>query len=381
MSFLAQKRSKILLHKEGTNAKTPEVKNSGNFYYKEMAKLTGSGGWSVNFVDKKSFLDQEGRRILETPVGYQPSIRTAIEFYANDYKKRASGIFMECAKGHPFTTTIRMRTYTNKEFWARAVGRPVYNNYNEVIGIQGVFQDVNDAKIKEFRLLKSLKIIESQNSKLHNFANVIRHSLHSHSSNLQMSLELLKDTDDCAEKEELLQGINEISENIATTLEHLSELGAIQNKATKAKEMVHFDTVLKHVKNKLRITLIDTRTEIYTDFTEVPEIMYIPSCLESILENLITNAIKYRSPERNPVIEIYSYTENEEKFLMVKDNGAGIDLEKYGKRIFNFYQTFHSNKDAEGVGLFLIKNKIESLQGTITVKSSVDNGTTFTIRF
>jgi light-regulated signal transduction histidine kinase (bacteriophytochrome) len=145
--------------------------------------------------------------------------------------------------------------------------------------------------------------------------------------------------------------------------------------------MVFFEKVLENVKSTLRRTLVDTRSEIFTDFSEVPSIAYIPSYLESILVNLITNAIKYRHPERSPVIEIYTYIENDSTFLMVKDNGVGIDLEKYGNRIFHIYQTFHNHKDAEGVGLFLVRNKIESLQGSIAVQSEVDKGSTFTIRF
>ncbi len=381
MSFLAQKRSRILLQNKNTDTKISNAPEPDNFYYKEIALLTGAGGWSVNFEEKSSFLDPESRRILEIPEEYHPSLRTALDFYAPDHKEKAAGIFMECSQGHPFTTTIKMQTYNGREFWAHATGKSIYNNRNEVVGLQGVFQDINDDKIKELRLLKSLKIIESQNEKLNNFAEVVTHCLRSHSGNLQMALELLKDTEDLTEKEELCEGLNEISENIANTIGHLTELSVIQRKTAETKEMVNFDAVLKQVQSKLRITLLDTRTEIFTDFTEVPEIKYIPSYLESILLNLITNAIKYRSPERSPMIEIYSYTENEDNFLMVKDNGMGIDLEKYGNRIFNIYQTFHSNKNSEGVGLFLIRNKIESLQGTISVNSCVDKGTTFTIRF
>ncbi|MBT8262212.1 MAG: PAS domain-containing sensor histidine kinase [Bacteroidia bacterium] len=382
MNFLAQKRSRILSQNNiSQKSLPPDTASPENFYYREIAKLTGSGGWSVNFREKKSFLDSESKRILETPKDFNPSLRSALDFYAPDYKDRAAAIFMECSEGHSFSTTLKMQTYTKKEFWARAIGRPIFDEYGEVIGIQGIFQDISDDKQKEIELLKSLKIIESQNTKLNNFANIITHSLRSHSSNLQMTLHLLKDATDSADKKELTQGLHQISESIATTVGHLAELGSIQTKAQEPKEMVFFEKSLENVKNTIRRTLTDTRSEIFTDFSEIPSIPYIPSYLESILLNLITNAVKYRHPERSPVIEIYSYRENDCTFLMVKDNGLGIDLEKHGNRIFNIYQTFHNHKDAEGVGLFLVRNKIESLQGTISVQSEVGKGSTFTIRF
>jgi signal transduction histidine kinase len=382
MNFLAQKRSRILLqHSSSQKSLPPDSPSPDNFYYQEIAKLTGSGGWSVNFREKSSFLDSEGKRILETPEDYHPSLRTALNFYADEHKEKVSAIFKECSEGHAFSTTLKMQTYNKREFWARTIGRPIFNERHHVIGIQGVFQDISDDKKKELELLKSFKIIESQNTKLNNFANIITQSLRSHASNLEMTLDLLRESTEQEEKEELTQGLYQISENISSTMGHLAELGAIQTKTQEPKEKVYFERVLDHVRNTLRRTLIDSRSEIFSDFSEVPSIKYIPSYLESILLNLITNAVKYRHPERSPVIEIYTYKENDSDFLMVKDNGAGFDLEKYGNRIFNIYQTFHGNKDAEGVGLFLIRNKIESLQGTISVHSEIGKGSTFTIRF
>lgn len=380
MNFLAQKRSKIFLQND-IQPLAPADKDLVNFHYKEIAKLTGSGGWSVNFVKKRSYLDSEARRILETPSNFRPSLRTALDFYTEAHREKVSAVFMECSEGNPFSTVLKMRTYTGKEFWARVVGKPVYNDSNEVIGIQGVFQDITDDKLKELELIRNLKVIESQNTQLNNFANIITHSLRSHASNLKMTIDLLKDCTDTTEKEELYNGLSDISGNIYATIEHLTELGAIQRNSTQAKKsVVNIDEVLTRVKSTLRIAIQDSHADIYTDFSEVPEIMYIDSYLESILLNLISNALKYKDPDRNPVIEIYSYKEDEHNYLMIKDNGLGIDLEKYGNRIFNIYQTFHSNDDAEGVGLFLIKNKIESLQGAISVCSEEGRGTTFTIR-
>ena len=66
--------------------------------------------------------------------------------------------------------------------------------------------------------------------------------------------------------------------------------------------------------------------------------------------------------------------------MTISDNGKGIDLEKFGKDIFGLYKTFHHNEDAEGVGLYLVKNQVEAFGGTITIDSKIDVGTTFKIR-
>jgi two-component system aerobic respiration control sensor histidine kinase ArcB len=65
----------------------------------------------------------------------------------------------------------------------------------------------------------------------------------------------------------------------------------------------------------------------------------------------------------------------------VQDNGRGIDLSKYRDKLFGMYNTFHGNKDAKGLGLFIVKAQIEALKGEIEVKSEVGAGTSFMVYF
>ena len=95
--------------------------------------------------------------------------------------------------------------------------------------------------------------------------------------------------------------------------------------------------------------------------------------------NFLTNAIKYRSDERLPEIKITATVEDQYVVLKIIDNGMGIDLKKYGKKLFHMYKTFHSNKDAIGLGLFITKNHIESMGGKVEVKSEVGKGSEFSI--
>ena len=95
----------------------------------------------------------------------------------------------------------------------------------------------------------------------------------------------------------------------------------------------------------------------------------------------MTNAIKYRSNDRKLEVTIDNEIKGEFNILKIKDNGLGIDLDKFGDSLFKLYKTFHYNKDATGVGLFITKNHVESMGGKIEVESQVDKGTTFKIFF
>jgi sensor histidine kinase regulating citrate/malate metabolism len=65
--------------------------------------------------------------------------------------------------------------------------------------------------------------------------------------------------------------------------------------------------------------------------------------------------------------------------LDIKDNGLGIDLKKHKAKLFGMYKTFHNNKEARGIGLFITKNQVEAMGGKIEVESTVNKGTTFKI--
>jgi signal transduction histidine kinase len=91
--------------------------------------------------------------------------------------------------------------------------------------------------------------------------------------------------------------------------------------------------------------------------------------------------VKYRSPDRKPQIHVTADIAGTGVELRFADNGLGIDLERYGEKIFGLHKTFHENKEARGVGLFLTKTQIEAMGGSITAESEVDVGTTFVIRF
>ncbi|HZJ20457.1 MAG TPA: ATP-binding protein [Pricia sp.] len=111
------------------------------------------------------------------------------------------------------------------------------------------------------------------------------------------------------------------------------------------------------------------------------KIQGIPAYLDSIFLNLFTNSIKYSSPERTPVIKIVSAQIKDKTVLTFSDNGLGIDLKRHGDKLFGMYKTFHRNKDAKGIGLFITKNQIEAMNGCIEVESTVDVGTTFKLYF
>ncbi|MEP1854424.1 sensor histidine kinase, partial [Nonlabens ulvanivorans] len=95
---------------------------------------------------------------------------------------------------------------------------------------------------------------------------------------------------------------------------------------------------------------------------------------------LITNSIKYRDLNKSLSIIITATQDNGVCTISVSDNGLGIDLSRHQDKIFGMYKTFHNHENSNGLGLFMTKNQVEAMGGTISVRSEVGIGSTFTIK-
>jgi light-regulated signal transduction histidine kinase (bacteriophytochrome) len=144
---------------------------------------------------------------------------------------------------------------------------------------------------------------------------------------------------------------------------------------------IRFHEIFDKVVQSLQGELIQTGASISYDFEAAPVIHYSRTYLESIFQNLLSNAVKYRSPDRAPEIKVLTRMRDHSVELIVRDNGLGIEMDKFGDKLFGLHKTFHDHKDARGVGLFLIKTQIEALGGSIYAESKVGEGTAFTVLF
>jgi len=264
--------------------------------------------------------------------------------------------------------------------WFETHGAVRFDERGIPIRMIGSMLDINHRKQLEEKNLRSIDILTSNNQRLLNFAYIVSHNLRSHSANLISLLEIFNEGD-VEQKGEVYAHLKTNAVELFQTIEHLADVVKVQTALDKKKQWLGFEAYTKRVINGLSETIGKVRIKITTDFHEAPEVEYIPSYLESILHNLISNAIRYRHPQRNPTCAISTRKTENGIFLICADNGIGIDLDQHQDKLFGLYKTFHGNANARGVGLFLIKNQIESLGGTIAVASKVNEGSTFTISF
>lgn len=157
-------------------------------------------------------------------------------------------------------------------------------------------------------------------------------------------------------------------------------IGVVTNKdySVDEIELVNFDDVFNDVMHDLELQIKDSEAKIEFSRVCAPSINYVPRFLRSILQNLLTNAIKYRSPERPLEIKVALQEVADNFRLIVKDNGVGIDESKREK-VFGLFQRLSKDVSGKGIGLYITKAQIEKCGGSIDFFSPPEGGTTFVI--
>ncbi|EPR68713.1 hypothetical protein ADICYQ_2099 [Cyclobacterium qasimii M12-11B] len=239
--------------------------------------------------------------------------------------------------------------------------------------------DITALRSAQNQISALLKTTQDQNERLKNFAHIVSHNLRSHSSGMNMLLELLEFEHPDLFEMEIISLLKKGGINLSETIEHLTEIVNINLNESVDYEQVELSKILSKTIESVCPMAKQEGVELINEVSDELYVAGIPAYIESIVLNFVTNGIKYRSPERESYLKIEAKEHKETFEIRFEDNGLGIDLEKNGELLFGMYKTFHRHKDSRGIGLFITKNQIESIGGSVSVKSKEGVGTTFSV--
>lgn len=298
------------------------------------------------------------------------------------YKKEIKGFEALVYEAKIGEATTKEWTYIRKDGTTFPVLLSVNTilDQNDIVGYLGVATDISELKKVEKEIKSLLDITNEQNGRLRNFAHIVSHNLRSHSGGISGIIDLIQIENPELLKNELFNLLTLGAENLNQTVHDLTEIVKVNLTKFDFSIVNIYEVVRKNI-DSLNLQIKKTQFEIINNIDKNLTINGIPAYLDSIVLNMITNAIKYRNEERVSYLKIYAEVDNElsKTTLFFKDNGLGIDLKKHGDKLFGMYKTFHRHDDSRGVGLFITKNQIESMGGKIEVESNVNMGTTFKI--
>lgn len=223
---------------------------------------------------------------------------------------------------------------------------------------------------------KNLELVQYTNQ-LEQFTYAVSHNIRAPIARLQGLLSLL-DISRPDERDTVLAMLRTSSTELDYVVNDLHEILTIRSskvvyEAVNIKELIN--TLVDDLKTKT-----STDVEIKTNIS-INHFQGVKSYMESMLRDLLDNAIKFRNPAHPCVISITAEHDDHQTVLTIADNGIGIDLEHYRDKLFKFYTRMNTNFSGKGLGLYRVKTHTDAMNGEITVTSAPNKGTTFRISF
>lgn len=238
-------------------------------------------------------------------------------------------------------------------------------------------KEIEQRKRTEKALKDATTRLVSSNTDLQQFAYVASHDLQEPLRAVSGFVQLLAAKNKASFDEESLVWVNhavEGSQRMRTLINDLLSYARIESRG-KDFDTVDLNEVLDRVKHDLSVTIEETHATV--KFDKMPTVSGDPTQLGQLFQNLVNNAIKFRS-NADPFVTINSEVNGKENVISVKDNGRGFDME-HAERIFVIFQRLQGRTEAPGtgIGLAVCKKIVERHHGRIWVDSKVGEGTTF----
>ena len=286
--------------------------------------------------------------------------------------------------GEAFEIENRLLRASDDSFrWHLTRSTPVKDTEGKVLFWVGTTTDVDEVKRVQQSLIRKNEELIKINQDLDNFVYTASHDLKTPVIHIQQLIGVLHEhaqfqTPDA----DVLQNLLDKSlKQLQHTIQDLSEIVKVQKDLGAAIEQISLAQMLEEVTVSLNVVISETNTKIITELEQVPVIPFSRVNLKSILYNLISNSIKYRSAERTPEIRIVSSLTPGYYKLSISDNGLGMDLAQRGHKLFQMFSRFHDHVPGSGIGLYIVNRIVKNHGGYIEVESKVNEGTTFNLYF
>ena len=371
--------SSIIYSRQRTAAEverqTKELKDFANF----MA-LIGDNMPDMMFVkDSEYRIVQANRTFLKA---YPEDMRDKIIGFTTveKYDKKTADAFLADDK-QAFKTgyieteeTVQFPNGETKTLFTKKIR---FENADKEQFVLGIARDITAEKESEQAILSANQELKRSNTELERFAYLASHDMQEplrkiggFTSMLADNMEGKLDDDGKTYMKFIISGVDRMHELIKGLLEYsrinTDELVTeeLDSNALVANAMESLSELIKETKTKVK-------------FKDLPTIYHDKVMFTQLLQNLISNAIKYRS-DKTPIITIKAVKKDDHWEFSVKDNGMGMK-EEHQERIFEMFQRLHRKEDipGTGIGLSLCQKIVERYNGQIWVTSKPDKGSTF----
>ncbi len=272
----------------------------------------------------------------------------------------------------PFSQEILNYSKSGKPYWLLVSITPIFNPEGKLIKFIAVELEITRQKENQLQLAY-------QNESLKQFSYIVSHNLRSNAANI-MGLLSLVDINQIGDTETLgyLAMLNEQAQQLDHTIRELNEVLMLRGEVATQMAVFQWQELIETALIDFQLLVQALQIEIKVQI-DSPTVKGVKAYLKSMLYNLISNAIKYRQPQKVLQIEIKTYNLLNLSYLSIKDNGIGVDVGTNKNYIFGMYKRVSSHIEGRGVGLFITKAQIEAMGGRIDVEGKLGEGTEFVV--
>lgn len=245
---------------------------------------------------------------------------------------------------------------------------------------QAVKERTAELAAKNNELNRNYDTLKRLNDDLDSFVHAASHDLKVPIVNMTALVRMLDDEEKSDRMELVLDKLESAISRVKGTIDNLAEATKARKNLYDDVEVVSIDRTVAEIKEDIEEFIKESNAKLELDI-DVHDLKFSRTAFKSIIYNFLTNSIKYKHPDRDPVIKISCKDVGEEILLKVEDNGLGIDLDKQGKKLFAIFKRLHDHVEGSGVGLYMVKKIIENNRGRVEVESELGKGTTFLVYF
>ena len=234
--------------------------------------------------------------------------------------------------------------------------------------------DITERKEMELKMKK----LAIRNTDLDTFVYTASHDLRSPVNNMETLLSFLNNeiTDKQESIEMYIRLLGKCINDLKTTLQDLTQVIEVHQEKT---ELVNLSEIVEEVKSGLREQINEAGAQVnislHTPFLSIPK-----RHARSLVYNMLSNALKFRSHDRPLIIDIACFLKDDQLHMTFADNGLGIKNENLPK-IFQIFKRFNPEVEGRGIGMYLVKRVIDLNNGDILIESQENVGTTFHLKF
>lgn len=256
----------------------------------------------------------------------------------------------------------------------------LHDNISQFLfALQMQLSSLKDSKNIADKLEKSNNQLRQINNELQDFAHILSHDLKSPLRGISSLVHFIEEDinnnnmEDLATHIETIKGRVNRMEKLIEGIMDFTKIGMLDSK----NELIDLNDLVNAI---FKETITDENIVLNIK-TKLPIIFNIRVLFVQLFSNLISNSIKYNDKKQGLILVGYKELKGFHKFS-IKDNGPGIE-KKYHKKIFQAFQTLNSKDviESTGLGLSIVKKIMTSLEGSIWVKSKMNEGTTFHLKF